>query len=80
MQVLMKSGRYAGELRDVRPDCAKQMVADGRAEDPRVVEIAVARVRPANDLDEYRDACARSTLAAIAAVKTKGTGRKGAAR
>lgn len=37
MEVLMKSGRYAGELRDVRPDCAKQMIADGRAEDPRKV-------------------------------------------
>jgi hypothetical protein len=35
MEVLMKSGRYAGELRDVRPDCAKQMIADGRATDPR---------------------------------------------
>lgn len=38
MEVRMKSGRYAGELRDVRPDCARQMIADGRAEDPGLVE------------------------------------------
>lgn len=37
MQVLLKVGRYAGELQDVRPDCARQMIADGRAADPRIV-------------------------------------------
>jgi hypothetical protein len=34
MEVLMKIGRYAGEIRDVRPDCAREMIADGRAEHP----------------------------------------------
>jgi hypothetical protein len=36
MQVRLKTGRYAGELQDVRPDCARQMIADGRASDPRL--------------------------------------------
>jgi hypothetical protein len=37
MEVLVKIGRYAGELRDLRPDCAREMIADGRAEDPRLI-------------------------------------------
>jgi hypothetical protein len=36
MEVLLKFGRYAGEVRDVRADCALQMIEDGRATDPRV--------------------------------------------
>lgn len=34
MEVLMKVGIYAGEIRDLRPDCARQMIADGQAIDP----------------------------------------------
>jgi hypothetical protein len=39
MEVLMKIGRYAGELRDLRPDVAKQLIERGSAEDPRMAEL-----------------------------------------
>lgn len=35
MELRLKIGRYAGEIRDVAPDVAHQMIADGRATDPR---------------------------------------------
>jgi hypothetical protein len=34
MHVRLLTGRYAGEIRDVRSDAARQMLADGRAADP----------------------------------------------
>ncbi len=34
MEVLMMSGAYAGEIRDIKPIYARQMLADGRAVDP----------------------------------------------
>jgi hypothetical protein len=34
MYVLVKVGRYAGELRDIAPEAAHAMIADGRAENP----------------------------------------------
>jgi hypothetical protein len=34
MYVRVLTGRYAGEIRDIRSDAAKQMLADGRATDP----------------------------------------------
>jgi len=36
MDVRLKYGRYVGELRDIPTPEAEQMIADGRAEDPRV--------------------------------------------
>lgn len=33
MYVRVLTGRYAGEVRDIRSDAAKQMLADGRAMD-----------------------------------------------
>lgn len=33
MYVRVLTGRYAGEIRDIRSDAAKQMLADGRAVD-----------------------------------------------
>jgi hypothetical protein len=39
MWVHLLTGRYAGEERDVRPDQAKVMLADGRAQLPAYVGI-----------------------------------------
>lgn len=39
MEVRLRIGRYAGEIKDVAPDVAKQMIADGRATDPRFEEL-----------------------------------------
>lgn len=36
MDVRLKIGRYAGELRDIPAPEAKQMIEDGRAVDPRL--------------------------------------------
>jgi hypothetical protein len=46
MEVLLKIGRYAGELKDVRADIAAQMIEDGRAEDPRLAEISLPAGAP----------------------------------
>jgi hypothetical protein len=35
MEVRLKIGRYAGEIKDVEPVIANEMIADGRATDPR---------------------------------------------
>lgn len=35
MELRLKIGRYAGEIRDFEPADARQMIADGRAADPR---------------------------------------------
>lgn len=36
MDVRLKAGLYAGEIRDIPAPEAKIMLADGRAEDPRL--------------------------------------------
>jgi hypothetical protein len=36
MEVRLKIGRYDGEIKDLAPEVAKQMIADDRAEDPRL--------------------------------------------
>ena len=54
MEVLMMSGAYAGEIRDVKPFYARQMLQDGRAVDPneliharKAAEVAVPEAPPA---------------------------------
>lgn len=34
LYIRLKIGRYAGEIKDVISEAARQMLADGRAEDP----------------------------------------------
>lgn len=36
MEVRLKFGRYEGEVRDVAAHIALELIADGRAEDPRM--------------------------------------------
>ena len=49
MDVRLKIGRYAGEIRDIPATEAKLMLADGRAEDPyaELIEEAPAASAPA---------------------------------
>lgn len=55
MQILLKTGRYAGELQDVRPDCARLMIADGRAADPRIEgEVKIPAIRAEVALPQTR--------------------------
>jgi len=52
MEILMMIGSYAGEIRDVRPDCAHGLIERGEAIDPNIPvssEIdVVASVAPAD--------------------------------
>lgn len=56
MYVRMKIGRYAGEIQDVRPDVARDLISSGRGEDP----FAAPKVAP------LAPAAAPETKAAIA--------------
>jgi hypothetical protein len=51
MYLKLQSGRYAGEIRDVRVDQAREMLADGRAVVPVLAEDGVSGV-PAMLLSE----------------------------
>ena len=44
MEVLLMVGSYAGQIRDVKPFYARQMIADGRALDPNR-EITVPEIK-----------------------------------
>ena len=44
MEVRLQIGRYAGELRDVEPEAAREMIADGRATDPRFDDFPLGKV------------------------------------
>jgi hypothetical protein len=35
MELRLKIGRYAGEIKDIAPGVAQQMIKDGNATDPR---------------------------------------------
>lgn len=47
MEVLMMTGTYAGEIRDIKPVYAREMIADGRALDPNVPRVPVRQAAPA---------------------------------
>jgi len=46
MYVLLKTGKNAGQIVDIRHDQAKVMIADGRATDARETEQAVTPPKP----------------------------------
>lgn len=79
MELRLKIGRYAGEIKDVAPEIARQLLDDGNATDPRFEgevpspqAAQVAEAAHVDELAEYRDACARSSTAAAKRSTKKG--------
>jgi hypothetical protein len=44
MNIRLNFGPKAGEVQFIRPDVAKQLIANGRATDPRLEEVATPAV------------------------------------